>query len=177
MGTAEDEGVGGGGREGGDVGEIGGGAGGDLGGEAEGGEALFQSFGDGLLGRASAAAEVEGEGIEGGEFEVGGEGFGELEEILECGGFGLGRAGEDEKIGAAGEGAGDGKSGGEVKGGGAAVAGEEGGAVVFVFEGGDDGAGEETLFRLVAEKGFQGERGEVEGEVDGKKLKTEMLKL
>ena len=107
---------------------------------------------------------VEEEGVGGGEFEVGGDGFGELEEVAEGVGFGVGVAGEDEELGAAGEGTGDGEAGFEAEGGGAAVEGEDGDAAVG-FLGGGDGTGKAALFRLVAEKGFEGEGWEMEGEV------------
>jgi len=108
--------------------------------------------------------EVEGEGVGGGEFEVGGDGFGEFEEVAEGLGFGVGVAREDEEWGAAGEGASDGEAGFEMAGGGAAVEGEDRDAAVGFF-GGGDGAGEAPLFRVVAEKRFEWEGWEVEGEV------------
>jgi hypothetical protein len=110
------------------------------------------------------ATQIEGEGVGGGEFEVGGEGFGEFEEVVQGLGFGVGVAWEDEKFRATGEGPGDGEAGLEPEGGGTAVEGEDRDAVVG-FLGGGDATGKVALFRVVAEKRFEGERWEMEGEV------------
>lgn len=174
MGASKNEAVGAAWGEGEEVGEVGGGGGGEVGGEAELADARVPSakwavISVGLRRVASGmefsgALKVEGEGVGGGEFEVGGEGFGEFEEVAEGVGFGVGVAGEDVELGAAGEGAGDGEAGFEMEGGGAAVEGEDRDGVVG-FLGGGDGTGEGALFRVVAEKSFQGEGWEMEGEV------------
>ena len=122
MRASKNEAVGGVWREREEMGDVGGGAGGEVGGQAELADAgvpsvecrvipLRQGYGgrgggslrcvaasrrnDGLP-RAGAATDVEDEGVGSGEFEVGSEGFGELEKVAQRLGFGVGIAREDE---------------------------------------------------------------------------------
>lgn len=176
VGAAEDEDVAAGGVEGEEMGEVGGGTGREMEGEAERLEVPSAKFEvpkgvrrfatvvvvvaagsrrDGLRLEA-AATEVEDEGVGGGEFEIGGEGFGHLEEIVEDVGFSLGIAVEEAQLRAAGERAGGGLAGVDaVAPGGAVGVDDRGGAAID--GGGEDGAGVPALLRMVAEEGFEGE--------------------
>lgn len=112
-------------EEGGEVGEVGRVAEADVEGEAE-VEALLVGVGDPVIKRGDEeGGEVEEEGVRGGLFEVGGEGFGEGEDFF-LGGFeGGGVRGEEVEVGAAGEATGGGESGVDFEGAGGGIDGEE----------------------------------------------------
>lgn len=113
---------------------------------------------------------VEKEGVGGGEFEVGGQGFGDFEQVVQGAGFGFGVAREDEQLWASGEGTGDRETGLQMEGDGATVEGENGDVVVG-FLGRGDGTGKAALFRLVTEKGFEREGREVKCQVRSAKCR------
>lgn len=134
FGAAEDEDVAGGGEEGEKVGEVGGGGVGQMEGKAQSGDCGMRIADGGLklpigplpaINPRSAIRDPhfsKDERVGSGEFEVGGEEFGELEEIAQGGGFGVGIAVEETESRAAGERAGGGKTGMDALAGGGAVA-------------------------------------------------------
>jgi hypothetical protein len=112
------------------------------------------------------AGEVENEGVVVGDFEIGGEGFGERDEFVEELGFGFGLLRKDFQMGATDEGTAERPAGFDAGEAGGVVDGEEGDfgfGVLAIHAGVDDGGGHRAQFRLNAEGGEHFKIWEMEG--------------